>query len=236
DAIIPRIGVSRTYYGCSILRQFELQDTYCLNESDAIMKSRDKLQTIQILNKYGIGVPTTGYANNNRNLDDLISRIDDTQYVVKPIKGSLGIGVVLAETKNSAKSFLEALYDLNSDVIIQEYIKESNGSDIRVIVLGDRIIGAMKRQGVEGEFRANIHRGGDPIGIELEEEEVSIAITAAKILGLNFAGVDILRSKAGPKVIEVNSSPGLEGIEKSTGKDIAGEIIQFIEKGVKSGQ
>ena len=233
DAIIPRIGVSRTYFGCSLLRQLELLDIYCLNDSDAILKSRDKLQTMQILSKYGVGIPQTAYANNNRYLDGLISKIDDTKFVVKPIKGSLGIGVILAETQNSAKSFLEALYDLNGEVIVQEYVKEASGSDIRIIVLGEKIIGAMKRQGKEGEFRANVHRGGSSIEVDLDEEEKSVAITAAKILGLNFAGVDLLRSKTGPKVIEVNSSPGLEAIESATGKDIASEIIEFIEQEVR---
>jgi ribosomal protein S6--L-glutamate ligase len=229
DAIIPRIGASVTFYGCAIVRQFEMMHTFTANESQAIVRSRDKLRSMQILSRAGIGMPITGFARNADNTDDLIRMVGGTPVVIKLLEGTQGIGVVLAETKKAAQSVLEAFYGLKTNILIQEFIKESRGSDIRAFVVDGKVVGAMERKGLEGEFRSNLHRGGTAKLVKLTTKERTTALRAAKALGLNIAGVDMLRSNRGPLVLEVNSSPGLEGIEKATGIDIAGKIYEYIE-------
>ena len=233
DAVIPRIGASVTFYGTAVLRQFEMMGVYPLNESVAISRSRDKLRSLQLLSRKGIGMPVTGYAHKPDDIDDLISMVGGAPLVIKLLEGTQGIGVVLAETKKAAESVIEAFMGLKANILVQEFISESGGADIRCFVVGDKVVAAMKRQGGEGEFRSNLHRGGNASLIRITPEERSTAIRAARTMGLNVAGVDLLRSNRGPLVMEVNSSPGLEGIEKATGKDIAGLIIQFIEKNSK---
>ena len=230
DAIIPRIGASITFYGTAVVRQFEMMGVYSVNESVAISRSRDKLRSLQLLARKGIGLPVTGFAHSTQYTQDLISLVGGAPLVVKLLEGTPGIGVVLTETEKAAESVIEAFRGLKAQILIQEFIKEAGGSDIRCFVVGDKVIAAMKRQGAEGEFRSNIHRGGKASIVRLTPEERSTAVRSARIMGLNVAGVDILRSNHGPVVMEVNSSPGLEGIEKATGKDVAGNIIQFIEK------
>jgi ribosomal protein S6--L-glutamate ligase len=230
DAIIPRIGASITFYGTAVVRQFEMMGVYSVNESVAISRSRDKLRSLQLLARKGIGLPVTGFAHSTRYTQDLISQVGGAPLVVKLLEGTQGIGVVLTETQKAAASVIEAFRGLNAQILVQEFIKEAGGADIRCFVVGDKVIAAMKRQGAEGEFRSNIHRGGKATVVRLTPEERSTAVRSARIMGLNVAGVDILRSNHGPVVMEVNSSPGLEGIEKATGKDISGNIIQFIEK------
>jgi ribosomal protein S6--L-glutamate ligase len=229
DAIIPRIGASVTFYGCAIVRQFEMMHTFTANESQAIVRSRDKLRSMQILSRAGIGMPITGFARNADNTDDLIRMVGGTPVVIKLLEGTQGIGVVLAETKKAAQSVLEAFYGLKTNILIQEFIKESRGSDIRAFVVDGKVVGAMERKGLEGEFRSNLHRGGTAKLVKLTIKERTTALKAAKALGLNIAGVDMLRSNRGPLVLEVNSSPGLEGIEKATGINIAGKIYEYIE-------
>lgn len=236
DAVIPRIGASVTFYGTAVLRQFEMMGVYPLNESVAISRSRDKLRAMQLLSRKGIGLPVTGFANKPDDIPDLIKMVGGAPLVIKLLQGTQGIGVVLAETTNAAESVIESFFGLKASVLVQEYIKEAGGADIRCFVIGDKVVAAMKRQGAEGEFRSNIHRGGSASLIKITPEERSTAIRAAKTMGLNVCGVDILRSSHGPVVMEVNSSPGLEGIEKATGKDIAGLIIEFIEKTAKHGK
>lgn len=234
NAIIPRIGASITFYGTAVLRQFEMAKVFSANESIAITRSRDKLRSLQIMSKKGIGMPVTSFAHSTQMTDDLINIVGGAPCVIKILEGTQGIGVVLAENKKAAESVIEMLRGLNSNFLVQEFIKESGGSDIRCFVIGDKVVAAMKRTGAEGDFRSNLHRGGSAQVIKITPEERSTAIRAAKAMGLNIAGVDILRSNHGPLVLEVNSSPGLEGIEKATGKDIAGMIIEFIEKAVAS--
>lgn len=230
DAVIPRIGASVTFYGTAVLRQFEMMGTYPLNESVAISRSRDKLRSLQLLSRKGIGLPVTGFAHKPDDIEDLIKMVGGAPVVIKLLEGTQGIGVVLAETKKAAQSVIEAFMGLKADILVQEFIKEADGADIRCFVVGDKVVATMKRQGGEGEFRSNLHRGGTSSLIRITPEERSIAVRAAKTMGLNVAGVDMLRSNHGPVVMEVNSSPGLEGIETATGKDIAGMIISFIEK------
>lgn len=230
DAVIPRIGASVTFYGTAVLRQFEMMGVYPLNESVAITRSRDKLRSMQLLARKGIGLPVTGYAHNPDDIEDLIKEVGGAPLVIKLLEGTQGIGVVLAETKKAAESVLQAFMGLKANIMIQEFIKESGGSDIRCLIVGDKVVAAMKRQGPEGEFRSNLHRGGSASLIRLTPEERSTAVRAAKIMGLNVCGVDILRSNHGPVVMEVNSSPGLQGIEAATEKDIAGMIIDFADK------
>jgi ribosomal protein S6--L-glutamate ligase len=230
DAIIPRIGASVTFYGTAVLRQFEMMGVYPLNESVAITRSRDKLRSLQLLSRKGIGLPVTGFAHKPDDIQDLIKMVGGAPLVIKLLEGTQGIGVVLAETKKAAESVIEAFMGLKANILVQEFIGEAGGADIRCFVVGDKVVAAMKRQGAEGEFRSNLHRGGNASLIKITPEERSTAVRAAKTMGLNVAGVDLLRSNHGPLVMEVNSSPGLEGIEKATGKDIAGMIIQFIEK------
>lgn len=230
DAIIPRIGASVTFYGSAIVRQFEVMGVISANPSQAITRSRDKLRCMQILSGAGIGMPITGFARRTHDVDDLIKMVGGPPLVIKLLEGTQGIGVVLAETKKAASSVIEAFYGLGNNILIQEYIKESRGSDIRAFVVDGRVVGAMKRTAKEGEFRSNLHRGGTAEIIKLNKTERETAVRAAKELGLTVCGVDMLPSDRGPLVLEVNSSPGLEGIEKATNKDIAGEVISFLEK------
>ena len=236
DAIIPRIGASITFYGTSVVRQFEMMDVFCLNESVAISRSRDKLRSMQLLARRGIGLPVTGFAHSTKFTDDLIRLVGGSPLVIKMIEGTQGVGVVLAETKKAAQSTIQAFRSLKANILVQEFIKEAGGTDIRCFVIGGKVVAAMMRQAKEGEFRSNLHRGGSAKLVKLTPEERSTAVRAAKVMGLNVAGVDILRSNHGPVVMEVNSSPGLEGIEKATEKDVAGMIIEFIEKNAKPGK
>ena len=236
DAIIPRIGASVTFYGTAVLRQFEMMGVYTLNESVAISRSRDKIRALQLLSRKGIGLPVTGFANKPDDIQDLIKMVGGAPLVIKLLEGTQGIGVVLAETEQAAESVIEAFLGLRASALVQEYVREANGADIRCFVIGDRVVASMKRQGKEGEFRSNIHRGGTASTIRITPEERSTAVRAARTMGLNVCGVDILRSNHGPVVMEVNSSPGLEGIEKVTGKDIAGMIIEFLERSAKTGK
>lgn len=230
DAIIPRIGSSVTMYGTSIVRQFEMMDVFSTTPSQAIVRARDKLRTMQILTKAGVGLPKTAFARDPKDVDNLIKLVGGTPVVVKVIEGTQGIGVVLAETSKAAKSVIEAFYGMKANILIQEFIFESKGADIRAIVVDGKVVASMKRQGKEGEFRSNLHRGGISYEIKLSKEEKNTAILAAKALGLPVAGVDMLQSNRGPLVMEVNSSPGLEGIENTTHKDVAGKIIEYIER------
>ena len=236
DAVIPRIGASITFYGTAVLRQFEMMGVYPLNESVAISRSRDKLRSLQLLARKGIGLPVTGFAREPDDIKDLIEMVGGAPLVVKLVEGTQGMGVVLAETANAAESVIQAFYGLDANILVQEFIHEAEGGDIRCFVIGDKVVGAMKRPAKEGEFRSNLHRGGQATPIKITPEERSTAKRAAQIMGLNVAGVDILRSNHGPVVLEVNSSPGLRGIEAATGKDIAGLIIEFIEKEAKHGK
>ncbi|MBD3670045.1 MAG: 30S ribosomal protein S6--L-glutamate ligase [Gammaproteobacteria bacterium] len=233
DAIIPRIGASITHYGTAVLRQFEMMGVYPINESVAITRSRDKLRSLQLLSRKGIGLPTTGFAHSVNDTEHLIKLVGGTPLVVKLTEGTQGKGIVLAETKKAAESVIDAFHELDANFLVQEFIREAGGADIRCFVLGEKVVAAMMRQAKEGEFRSNLHRGGTARLIKLNKEERATAIAAAKTMGLNMAGVDILRSERGPLVMEVNSSPGLEGIEKATEKDIANMIVTFLEKNAK---
>ncbi|ABC27674.1 Glutathione synthase/Ribosomal protein S6 modification enzyme (glutaminyl transferase) [Hahella chejuensis KCTC 2396] len=230
DAIIPRIGASITFYGTAVLRQFEMMGVFPLNESVAISRARDKLRSLQLLSRKGVGMPVTGFAHSPDDIRDLISMVGGAPLVIKLLEGTQGIGVVLAETRKAAESVIEAFMGLKANILVQEFIKEAGGADIRCFVVGDKVVAAMKRQAQPGEFRSNLHRGGQASVIKITPEERSTAVRAARVMGLNVAGVDLLRSNHGPLVMEVNSSPGLEGIETATGKDIAGLIYSFIEK------
>lgn len=236
DAVIPRIGASVTFYGTSVLRQFEVMGVYPLNESVAISRSRDKLRSMQLLSRKGLGMPVTGFANKPGDIKDLIKMVGGAPLVVKLLQGTQGIGVVLAETQKAAESVIEGFMGVKADILVQEYIKEAGGADIRCLVIGGKVIASMKRQAAAGEFRSNLHRGGSASLIRITPEERSTAVRAAKVMGLNVAGVDLLRSNHGPVIMEVNSSPGLEGIEAATGKDVAGLIIQYMEKNQPTGK
>ncbi|NIP71698.1 MAG: 30S ribosomal protein S6--L-glutamate ligase [Gammaproteobacteria bacterium] len=230
DAIIPRIGASITFYGLAVLRQFEMTGVFPLNESVAIGRSRDKLRSLQLLARKGIGLPVTGFAHDVDDTAKLIELVGGAPLVVKLLEGAQGRGVVLAETRKAAESVIEAFRELDANFLVQEFIREAGGSDVRCFVVGEKVVASMRRQAKEGEFRSNLHRGGTGTVVKLTPEERSTAVRAAKTMGLNVAGVDILRSNHGPLVMEVNSSPGLEGIEMATGKDVAGMIIGFVEK------
>lgn len=236
DAVIPRIGASITFYGAAVLRQFEMMGVFPLNESVAISRSRDKLRSLQLLSRKGVGLPVTGFAHSPDDIPDLISMVGGAPLVIKLLEGTQGIGVVMCETEKAAESVLEAFMGLKANIMVQEYIREAGGADIRCLVVGDKVIAAMKRQAQPGEFRSNLHRGGSASLIKISPEERMTAVRAAKVMGLNVAGVDILRSNHGPVVMEVNSSPGLEGIESTTGKDVAGLIIAYIEKNGRPNQ
>lgn len=233
DAVIPRVGASVTFYGTAVVRQFEMMNVFSVNSSRGIVHSRDKLRCLQVLSKEGIGLPKTVFTNYSRNVEHVVESAGGAPVVLKLLEGTQGLGVVLAENQNAAQSVLEAFNGLKARVIVQEFIKEAGGADIRAFVVDGEVVGAMKRQGKEGEFRSNLHRGGSATILELTEEEKMTAIKAADAVGLGVAGVDLLQSSRGPLVLEVNSSPGLEGIERATGVDIAGRIIAFIEKNVK---
>lgn len=233
DAIIPRIAVQHTAYGNAVVRQFEMMGVLTLNDSVAISRSRDKLRSLQLLAKKGIGLPVTGFAHSIDATNELISMCGGAPLVIKLLQGTQGMGVVLAETKKAAESVIEAFKEVRADILVQEYIAESKGADIRCIVLGKKVIASMERQGIDGEFRSNLHRGGKARKISITPEERKTAIKAAKIMGLNLAGVDLLRSARGPLVMEVNSSPGLEGIENATNKNCADAIINFLENSLQ---
>lgn len=233
DAIIPRIGAKRTFYGTAVVRQFETMGTYSINPSISITRSRDKLRSQQLLAMKGIDMPITGFAHAPGDIDYLIKMVGGPPLVIKLIEGTQGVGVVLAETKKAAESVIQTLMGLNANIIVQEFIKEAQGADIRCLVIGDKVVAAMKRQAEPGEFRANIHRGGLAESVKITKAEREVAVKAAKIMGLSMAGVDLLRSERGPLILEINSSPGLEGIEIATGKDIATLIIEYIEKNAK---
>lgn len=230
DAVIPRIGASVTGYGCAVLRQFEVSGTYSVNESIAIARSRDKLRAHQLLARRGIGQPITSYAHSADATNDLISSVGGAPLVVKIMESTHGNGVVLAETHKAAEALITAFRGLKADFLVQEFIKESGGADIRCFVIGERVIAAMQRTAAPGEFRSNLHRGGTATVVKLRPDERKLAVKAAQVMGLDIAGVDIIRSNHGPLVLEVNSSPGLEGIEAATGQDIAGAIIEYLEK------
>lgn len=235
DAIIPRIGASITFYGTAVVRQFEMMGVFCLNESIAITRARDKLRSLQLLSKRGIGLPITGFAHSVDEIQDLIKMVGGPPLVIKFLEGTQGIGVVLVETAKAARSVIEAFFGLKVNILVQEYIKEAAGADIRLFVVGGKVVAAMKRQASNEEFRSNLHRGGKAsAAVDVTEEECQMAIRSAHIMGLNVAGVDIVRSNRGPLVMEVNASPGLEGIEKATQIDVAGAIIQFIEENIES--
>ncbi len=233
DAVIPRIGASVTFYGCAVLRQFEMMGSYPLNESVAISRSRDKLRSLQILARAGVGLPLTGFAHSTDNTGDLINLVGGAPLVVKLLEGTQGKGVVLAETRKAAEATIDAFRQLRANFLVQEFIKEAGGSDIRCFVVGGRVVAAMMRTAKDGEFRSNLHRGGTAKLVKLTPIERTTALRAAKRMGLNVAGVDILRSNHGPVVMEVNSSPGLQGIEAATEKDVAGMIIQYLEQHAK---
>lgn len=236
DAVIPRIGASVTFYGLAVLRQFEMMGVYPLNESVAIGRSRDKLRSMQLLARDGIGLPVTTFAHDPKQTDEVVKLAGGAPMVIKLLEGTQGIGVVLADTDRSARSVIEAFRGAGINILVQEFIKEAGGTDIRALVIGGKVVAAMKRTGAEDDFRSNLHRGGSASLVKISPEERSTAVRAAKCMGLNVAGVDMLRSNHGPVVMEVNSSPGLEGVEKATGKDIAGAIIEYIEKHAKPGK
>lgn len=232
DAVIPRIGASVTFYGTAVVRQFEMMKVFTAIESQALVRSRDKLRSLQILARAGLGLPKTAFTNYSKDVKAVIKNVGGAPLVIKLLEGTQGVGVVLADNNNAAESILEAFNGLKARVIVQEFIKEAGGADIRAFVVDGVVVGAMKRQGKEGEFRSNLHRGGSAEIIELSDEEENAALKAAKVLGLGIAGVDMLQSERGPLIMEVNSSPGLEGIEAATGKDIANSIIRYIERHV----
>jgi ribosomal protein S6--L-glutamate ligase len=232
DAVIPRIGASVTFYGLAVVRQFEMMGVYCLNESQAIARSRDKLRSLQLLSRHDIGVPPTLFTRHADHIQDCIERVEGPPVVVKLLQGTQGIGVVLAESQQAASSVIEAFHGLDQNILIQKFIKEAKGADIRALVVGRKVVAAMKRQAVAGEFRSNLHRGGSATKFRLPVEYRKTALAAARVLGLNVAGVDLIESGNGPMVMEVNSSPGLEGIQKTTGQDVAGTIIEHLEKQV----
>ena len=233
DAVIPRIGASVTFYGTSVVRQFEMMGVYSVNESVAISRSRDKLRSLQLLSRKKIGIPATAFAHSPDDIPGLIREVGGSPCVIKLLEGTQGIGVVLAETRKAAESVIQAFMGLNSNILVQEFIKEAGGSDVRCFVVGGKVIAAMQRTAPEGEFRSNLHRGGSASLAKLTARERATAVASAKAMGLNVCGVDLLRSARGPLVMEVNSSPGLEGIEKATGKDVAGMIIEFIENNAR---
>jgi ribosomal protein S6--L-glutamate ligase len=233
DAVIPRIGASYTFFGTAVVRQFEMMGTYSVVESVAISRSRDKLRSMQLLARKGLGLPVTAFAHDTKATQHLIETCGGAPLVIKLLEGTQGVGVVLAETQKAAESVIEAFRGLNANILVQEFIKEAGGADIRCLVVGGRIVAAMIRQGKEGEFRSNLHRGGNASIVKITPEERSTAVRAAGVMGLNVAGVDLLRSNHGPVIMEVNSSPGLEGIETATGKDVAGAIVEFIEENAR---
>jgi ribosomal protein S6--L-glutamate ligase len=236
DAVIPRIGASVTFFGTAVVRQFEMMRVYCVNESVAISRSRDKLRSLQLLSRKGIGLPVTVFAHKTSKADDIVKLAGGAPVIIKLLEGTQGIGVVLGETPKAAASIIEAFGGVNTNILVQEYVEEAKGEDVRCIVVGDRVVASMQRKGREGDFRSNLHRGGSARAARITPQERATAIGAARAMGLNVCGVDMLRSNHGPVVMEVNSSPGLEGIETATGVDVAGKIIEFIEKNAQPGK
>lgn len=233
DAVIPRIGASVTFYGTAVLRQFEMMGVYPVNESVAISRSRDKLRSMQLLSRKGLGMPVTVFAHKTSRAEEVIEMAGGAPVIIKLLEGTQGIGVVLGETQKAAESIIQAFGGVNTNILVQEFIKEAGGEDLRCLVIGEKVVASMLRKGVEGDFRSNLHRGGTARSIKITPEERRTAVTAAKAMGLNVCGVDMLRSNRGPVVMEVNSSPGLEGIEKATGIDVAGKVVEFIETNAK---
>jgi ribosomal protein S6--L-glutamate ligase len=236
DAVIPRIGASVTFFGAAVVRQFEMMRVYCVNESVAISRSRDKLRSLQLLSRKGIGLPVTVFAHRTSNAEEIVKLAGGAPVVIKLLEGTQGIGVVLGETPKAAASIIEAFGGVNTNILVQEYVEEARGEDIRCIVVGGRVVASMQRTGREGDFRSNLHRGGSAKAAKITPQERTTAIGAARAMGLNVCGVDMLRSNHGPVVMEVNSSPGLEGVESATGVDVAGKIIEFIEKNAQPGK
>jgi len=230
DAIIPRIGASVTFFGTAVVRQFEMMKKFTATESQALVRSRDKLRSLQILARAGLDLPKTVFSNYSKDVANIVNKVGGAPLVIKLLEGTQGLGVVLADNQNSAESILEAFNGLQARVIVQEFIKEAKGADLRAFIVDGVVVGAMKRQGKEGEFRSNLHRGGSANIIELTDDEENAALKAAKVMGLGIAGVDMLQSARGPLILEVNSSPGLEGIETATGNDIAKQIIKYVER------
>ena len=230
DAVIPRIGTTYTFFGAAVVRQFEMMDVAAANSSQAISTARDKLRSLQILSRRGVDLPVTGFAHSPKDIEDLIDTVGGPPLIVKLLEGTQGIGVVLAETASAARSVISAFRQLNADILVQQFIKEAGGADIRAFVVDKRVVAAMKRQAPDGEFRSNLHAGGSAHKVRLTPTEIAYAVKAARALGLNVAGVDMIRSDKGPLILEVNASPGLEGIETATGKDVAGAVIEFLEK------
>lgn len=236
DAIIPRIGASVTFFGTAVLRQFEMMGVYPLNESVAISRSRDKLRSLQLLARDGVGLPTTVFAHRTSDANELMELAGGAPVIIKLLEGTQGIGVVLGETPRAAESIIQAFGGVKTNILVQQFVKEAKGEDVRCLVIGNKVVAAMMRKGKDGDFRSNLHRGGSAKLIKITPKERATAIKAAKAMGLNVCGVDMLRSKEGPVVMEVNSSPGLEGLEKATQVDVAGQIIEFIEKNAKPGK
>jgi len=230
DAVIPRIGASVTFFGCAVVRQFEMMNVFATVTSDAIIRSRDKLRSFQRLSKAGIGMPKTVFTNYSRDVEEVIEHVGGTPVIIKLLEGTQGLGVVLCETKNAAESVLEAFNGLQARVVVQEFIAEAKGADLRALVVDGKVVGAMKRQGKEGEFRSNLHRGGSAEIYRLNDDEKKVALRASRALKLGVCGVDMLQSERGPLLLEVNSTPGLEGIEGATAENIAGSIITYIER------
>ncbi len=236
DAVIPRIGASVTFYGCSVLRQFEMMGVWPVNESVAVSRSRDKLRSLQLLARKGVGLPVTIFASRTGQAAEILEMLGGAPVIIKLIEGTQGIGVVLGETQRAAESIIEAFAGVNTNILVQEFIEEAGGEDVRCFVVGDKVVAAMLRKGKEGDFRSNLHRGGSATPVKITPEERKTAVTAAKAMGLNLCGVDLLRANRGPVVMEVNSSPGLEGIETATGIDVADLVIEFIERSAKPGK
>ncbi|MEQ9411103.1 MAG: 30S ribosomal protein S6--L-glutamate ligase [Fuerstiella sp.] len=236
DAIIPRIGASHTFYGTAVVRQFEMMGTFTVNESQGITRSRDKLRSLQLMARDGVGLPDTGFAHSTKDIEGLIAVAGGAPCVVKLVEGTQGVGVILAETRKAAEAVIEAFRGLHANILVQQFIKEAGGADIRCFVVNGKVIAAMKRQGAAGEFRSNLHRGGSATAMKLTPKERATARQAAKSMGLAVCGVDILQANKGPVVMEVNSSPGLEGIENATSVDVAGKIIEYIEVHAKAGR
>ncbi len=233
DAVIPRIGASATFFGTAVLRQFEVLGVYPVNESVAITRSRDKLRSLQLLARKGVGLPSTVFAHRTSDPGDVLKMLGGAPVIIKLLEGTQGIGVVLGETEKAAESVIQAFGGVRANILVQEFVKEANNEDIRCLVVGERVVASMMRKGKEGDFRSNLHRGGSAKTIKITPTERATAVSAAKIMGLNVCGVDMLRSSEGPVVMEVNSSPGLEGVEKATGIDVAGQIIDFVEKNAR---
>ena len=233
DAVIPRIGASNTFYGTAVVKQFEMMDSYCVNTSDAIANSRDKLRSLQILAEAGINMPITGFASHTKDIEGVIESVGSTPLIMKLLQGTQGQGIVLAETRKAAESVMSAFRQLDADIMVQEFIKESGGTDIRAFVVGDEVVASMKRIAPEGEFRSNVHRGGSMDKVQLTSEEENMAVNASRILGLSIAGVDLMRSNRGPLILEVNSSPGLQGIESCSEVDVAKKIISHIQTWIR---